>query len=183
MQDQTLYALLLSSGVVAAVVTAVFSSFSARSAGQRVFELEQIKHQDSRETFRYTKLYEALTELRALPPIDYRYGSFDESGEFVESRERFKVIVEAATGRHSDVSGIYGGVQPLIVPALRAEVDDLMAREQSMSDQLARYALRGEPLPADTDVVSLIDLRRDVEQAVVDAVRNQIERLTATNQA
>jgi hypothetical protein len=171
---------IIGSSVVAALVTSVFSLVSARSAGHRLAALEQAKQEDARNTFRYTKLYEALAELRALPPINYRFHEVGESGDLVESRDRFGRVVEETTTRYGIVNAIYGRVQPLIEPNLRAGADQLFTQEREISSQFAEYAIGGQELPPGVDIVTLLDLRRGIEEAVLRAVREQFERLTAT---
>jgi hypothetical protein len=82
--DSDIYKLVLTSAVIAALITSVFNYLGARETNIRLVEIEELKRNSDLEVYRYTNIFESLKELNTLPDIDYTYLSLDENGNYVQ---------------------------------------------------------------------------------------------------
>ena len=103
---------LLASGVIASLVTSLFSLYNLKQTNKKLVDIEKLKNENTIQTFRYTKLYEINIELNALPSIDYNYLE-SKDGQLVQSKELFKKVVSETTSHFSSLGKIFNKAQPL----------------------------------------------------------------------
>ena len=112
--DSGVYKIILSSAVVAALLTSVVNYLSARKTNRRLLEIENLKRESELETYRYTNIFESLKELNNLPDMDYTYLKPDEHGNLIQDKELFGRVVSKATERYSAVKKIFERTRPII---------------------------------------------------------------------
>jgi hypothetical protein len=103
----------------AALVTAGFNLWSLRAQHRRLLEVEDLKKSTALETFRYTKLYEALAEIQSWSPINY------------DLRDMQRVVSET-TERYGKLKAVAIRVTALIDPEHMRRTSSLMEEEEML---------------------------------------------------
>ena len=176
--NSNLFKLILSSAVVAALITSIFNYVASRKTNARLLEIENIKRQAELETYRYTNIYDAIKEINSLPSIDYNYLRKDESGKMVQDKELFRQVVENTTERYSKIKSIYDRVRPLLDSGLTTDVTNAISEEQRQSNLLTESVYTNSPLPEGVDVVSLMQARQKAETEIKKVMQSQVSKLT-----
>lgn len=146
----------------AALVTACFNLWSLRVQHRRLLAVEDLKKSTALETFRYTKLYEAIAEMQGWPPVNYDLGDM-------------KRVVTETTDRYGKVLALATRVGPLVDPAKMARTRDLMREEECLSKAILEHLYgQGKDVP----LKPLLLKRQEVEQSLLDAMSSSVSALT-----
>lgn len=176
--NSNLYNLILSSAVVAALITSVFNYVTSRKTNVRLLEIENVKRKAELETYRYTNIYGAIKEIKSFPSINYNYLRKDESGEIVQDKELFGKVVSNTTERYSQIKGIYDRVRPLLDSGLTNYVTNALLEEEKQSNLLTESIYTNNPLPEGIDVVTLMQARQKAETEIMKVMQRQVSKLT-----
>ena len=172
-----MFQIFLSSAVIAALVTSIFSYLASRDSNKRLFAIEIMKRESELTTFRYLKIYNAIEEISKLPEIDYSYLKPDGEG-FVQDKELFKNVISQTVERFNSVFRIFERVKPLMDEAYLTTITSAMKEEEMQSSLLVHALYTDETIPEGVDVVTLAEARRDVEFEITNALGRQVSSLT-----
>lgn len=165
---------LLTSGVIASLLTSLFSLYNLKQTNTRLFELERLKNANTIQSFRYSKLHELNTELSALPAIDYNYLE-SKDGKQVENIELIKKVLLETTERFSTIKQFYSKVKPFLDEKYIERIDNLINDEQHESSKLVAVVYGGANV--DIDVPSLLAIRLEIEKQFKHSITEQIKEL------
>jgi hypothetical protein len=171
------FGIFLSSAVMAALITSIFSYQASRETNRYLIDIEMMKRESELTTFRYLKIYNAIEEISSLPSVDYTYIKI-ESGKSVQDKELFKTVVQQATERYDSVIKIFKRVKPLMDELFLSPVALAIAEENRQSSVLTRALYTNQPLPEGVDTVTLLEARRKVETSITEALGLQVSSLT-----
>jgi len=164
--------ILLSSGVIASVITSIFNLISIRNTNKRLLQVEQIKNDYSIKTFRYTKLFELNAELYNLPDIDDTFLE-NKDGKLVHSKEKFAKVVRERRSQNSNFVKIFFKAKPLFDKKIISNVNDLIQKEQIENDKIYKELCIGK----DSNMNLLIDIRSKLENEFKASIIEQLEAL------
>ena len=176
--ESGVFKIILSSAVIAALVTSTFNYLSVRKTNKRLIDIESIKRQSELETYRYTNIFESLKELNNLPVISYNYLKSDGKGGFVQDKELFGQVVSKATDRYTAVMKIYEKTKPLIDEEIMSKVILAVQEAERQSNLLTESLYQNKPLPDGVDVVTLMEARRLAENEIKSVMETQVSKLT-----
>ena len=154
-----LLTILLSSGVLASVVTSIINLVSIRATNKRLFQIEKFKSNNSITTFRYTKLFELNVELNNLPNIDYTMLE-KKNGKLVQNKEKVAKVVGESTNRFSTFVKIFNKARSLFDESVISEVQKLIDKEKTESNAIVKALYTGEH----SDISNLMNIRNKLEE-------------------
>lgn len=172
------YQIVLSSAVIAALIAGVFNLLAVRRTHKRLLELEGFKQNAELATFRYTRVYNAIEELQALPTVDYNFLKA-EGDSLVQDCEQFKRVVSEVSERYQKVLGIFERAGPLLDAALLARVEAAISEEHRQNDLLTEAVHTTSELPAGVNVITLMHVRQEAEATIRNAMTTQVRQLTS----
>ena len=176
--NSNLYNLLLSSVVIATVITSVFNYVISRNVDTRLLEIENKKRQTEIETYRYKNIQDAIKEINSIPMHSRNFLSKDEEGNLVQDKELFGHVIDKEKKRNSEIQKIYNKIKSLIDEDLTVEVSKKLEEEKRQVDLMAVFLYGKVPLPEGVDVGSLLVVREEIEKSIREAMVLQVRRLT-----
>lgn len=147
---------------VAALITAGFNFWSLRVQHRRLFEAEDFKKTTGLEAFRYSKLYEALTEAQSWSPINY------------DLRDMHRVVTET-TERYGKVKALLTRVSPLMESSAMVGLNPLLQEEEMLSRQILEHVYAGTE---EAPLKPLLLKRQEIEQHFINSLSSSISDLT-----
>lgn len=147
---------------VAALITSVFSMISLRAQHRRLLEIEAFKKNTAIESFRHTKIFEALAEIQNFPPINY------------DLRDMKRVVSET-TDRYGKLKAVFTRVSPLLDASCCTEPRKLTDEEEVLSRTLVEHLYTGG---AEAPLKGLLLKRQEVEASIVKALSLNLSALT-----
>jgi hypothetical protein len=172
------FQLILSSAVVAALITSAFNYLDTRNTNARLLEIENIQRQSELETYRYTNIFEAVKEINSLPSISYNYLREDEYGKMVQDKELFGQVVADTSERYSEIKNIYDRITPLVETEIAMGATMAIQEAERQSNLLTESLYSNSPLPEGVDVVTLMQARHVAENEIENAMKYQVSKLT-----
>jgi hypothetical protein len=171
------FQIFLSSAVIAALITSLFSYQASRETNKRLISIELIKRESELTTFRYLTIYSALEDLYKLPDISYIFGKLKDN-KFTQDKELFKNVIVETTERYNTVVKIFGKVKSLMDEKFLSNVISAMEEVKYQSDLLTKAIYTNSPLPDGVDTITLTEARKNVEILIVEALSLQVSALT-----
>jgi hypothetical protein len=171
----------LSSAVIAALITSLFSYLAMRETNMQLIRLEEMRVSSDINAFRYTKIYSALEEIQNLPSIDYTYLK-EVDGELVQDEEMLKKVVGKASDRYYNIHNLYLKVKPLINTTLLMDLETKLLEEKRQSEMLIEWLYNRRPNHHEIDVMKLLELRRNIEEMLKEVLVSQVTVLTNQTQ-
>lgn len=165
--------LVLSSAVIASIITSISSLVVAKSNNAKIEKIEKLKYNNDIQKDRYFDLKKYNSLLRELPSINYSL--YDANMEL--SEERMKVIVSEATKRFHRVKDIYETVNPLIKTEYLRVTNEMFEEESIKASEMTRKIYENE---LDNDKNSLKELlltRQECEVNLKNALAIQIKEI------
>ena len=147
---------------VAALITAGFNFLSLRIQHRRLLEIEAFKKITGLEAFRYSKLYEALTESQSWSPINY------------DLRDMQRVVTET-TERYGRVKALLTRVGPLMESSAMDDLNPLLQEEETLSRKILEHIYAGAE---EAPLKSLLLKRQEIEQRFIGSLSSSISVLT-----
>jgi len=147
---------------IAALITAIFNFVGLRKQHQRLLEIESFKKNTAIESFRYTRIYEALTEIQSFPSINY------------DLRNMERVVTET-TERYGKLNAVFKRISPLLEPASLLNTRLLVEQEEALSRKLLEHIYAGG---AEVPMKELLLKRQEIEAGVVVALSSNLTALT-----
>ena len=170
--EPNLLMILLSSGVVASVITSIINLASIKTTNKRLLRIEELKNDNSINTFRYTKLFELNVELNNLPDIDYTFLE-KKNGQLVQSKEKLARVVGNSTNRFSEFVKIYNKSKPLFDESIITELQELINDEKAESNKIVKALYNGE----NSEISNLMKLRTNLEEKLQESIVIQLRGL------
>lgn len=174
----TAFGIFLTSAVIAAMITSLFSYQASRETNRYLIDIEKMKRESELTTFRYVKIYTAIEEISSLPDVDYTYIKRD-GDKFVQDKELFKNVVQQTTKRYGSVMKIFKRVKPLMDESFLTSVASAIAEEVRQSSALTQALYTNQPLPKGVDTVTLTEARQKVEAEITESLGHQVSSLTS----
>ena len=175
--DSSVFKIVLSSAVIAALITSVFNYVAVRNTNKRLVGIESMRIESELTAFRYTKVFDAIEEISNLPEIDYTYLR-REGDRFVQDKALFGRLVSEATDRWATVTKVFERVKPLIDEAFLSDVDSAIAEVECQNTLMTKALYKNQPLPVGIDVVTLMQSRQIAEGSIIEAMNDQVRSLT-----
>jgi len=144
----------------AALVTAIFNFVSLRAQHSRFLDIESFKQNVAIELFRYTKIYEVLTEIHDYPGIDFQ----DLERVFSESGLRYQKL-----------RSIYVRVEPLLEPASTKGTRELAEQETALYQKLLEHTYAEGPAVPKKEILLK---RLQVAASMVETLSSNLAALT-----
>jgi hypothetical protein len=167
-----LLTVLLSSGVLAAIVTSIINLISIKATNKRLLQIEELKNDNSINSFRYTKLFELNAELNSLPEIDYTILE-KKNGKLVQSENKKTKVVGESTNRFSMFVKIYNKAKPLFDESIISELKDLISNEKAESNEIVKALYTG----GNSDISKLMTIRTELEEKLQESIVIQLRAL------
>jgi len=142
--------LLLSSGVVAAIVSTLFGGIS-------IFLTHKLKRNSDISTFRYTKLYELNNEINSLTPTNYDLSNT-------------QTLVNQSTDKHGKITAIYNKVLPLLNPKYKINPMSILIEEDKLSNKLVENLYASKVITENDLLKNLLFKRVEFEKAIKEAI-------------
>ncbi len=147
---------------IAALITATFNFVGLRKQHQRLLEIESFKKNATIESFRYTKVYEALTEIQGFPSINY-------------DLRKMEQVVTDTTERYGKLKAVFTRIAPLLEPASILDTQALAEQEEVLSRKLLDHIYAGG---TEVPLKELLLKRQEVEAGVVEVLSSSLAALT-----
>jgi len=169
-----LLTILLSSGVLAAIITSIINLISIRTTNKRLLLIEELKNDNAINTFRYTKLFDLNAELNNLPDVDYTMLDNHE-GKLVWSKDKVIKVVGESTNRFSMFIKIYNKSKPLFDENIISELQNLINSERAISNELVEILYAGRE--GNSDISNLMAIRVELEKKLQESIVIQLKAL------
>ncbi len=140
--------------VIAALITATFNFFGLRRQHEKLLEIESFKKNAAIESFRYTKIYEALAEIQNFPSIKY-------------DLNKMKQLVTETTERYRNLKAVFTRISPLLEPSSLLGAQELAEQEEALSRKLLDHIYAGA---TESTFKELLLKRQEVEAGVIKAL-------------
>ncbi len=173
--ETSIVTILLTSGVIASVLTSIFGLITSNNANKRLKSIEEFKANNSIQTFRYTSLYNINIDLNELPAISYNYLEENKDGKFEQNKELLKKVISKQSDRYYIWIKIYFKAKPLLNQSYLEKVENLINQEKEES-KLIVASLYGD-VKNQSDLNKLFLIRQDVEKCLQESIVNQLENL------
>lgn len=115
---------------IAALIKATFNFVGLRKQHQRLLEIESFKKNAAIESFRYTKIYEALAEIQNFPSINY-------------DLRKLEQVVTETTERYGKLKAVFKRIAPLLKPVSILGTQALAEQEEVLSRKLLDHIYAG----------------------------------------
>lgn len=165
--------IILTSGVVASLVTSIIAFINTNNTNKRLIQIEKIKKDNSIQTFRYTKLFEINEELNNLPDIDYTFLS-NKNGKLIQDKNKLAKVIGQSTERFSKFEKIYYKSKPLIDEEFIIEPSKLIELEKTESNNIVESLYTGK---SDNDISELMNIRNKLEEKLKNSISHQLRKL------
>lgn len=164
---------ILTSGVIAAIITSIINLISIKKTNKRLLDIEKFKNDNSIQTFRYSKLFELNGELNDLPDVDYTYLK-KKDGKIIQDKDLLAKVIGKSTNRNSSLTKIYYKSRPLFDREIIKIVQDLITEEQNESNRIVanRFNDVGQ-----CDLSNLMNIRLKLEENLRNSIIKQLEIL------
>jgi len=170
--ETNLLTILLSSGVIASVVTSIINLISIKTTNKRLLQIEKFKSDNSINTFRYTKLFELNAELNSLPDIDYTFLE-NKNGKLVQNQNKMAKVVGKSTDRFSEFVKIYNKAKPLFDENNISGLQNLIDSEKNESNTIVEALHTGK----NSDISALMKIRAELEEKLQESIVVQLRTL------
>jgi hypothetical protein len=170
--NTNLLTIVLSSGVLTAIISSIINFVSIRTTNKRFLQIENIKINNAINTFRYTKLFELNSDLNNLPDIDYTMLE-KINGKMVQSENKQNKVVSECTNRFSSVTKIYNKANPLFDENLSKPLKSLFDTEKNESNSIVQSLYTG----THSDISKLLNIRIEVEEKLKQSITLQLRKL------
>jgi len=166
---------LLTSGVLIALVTGAFNFFNNRENNVKLLELERQKQALQINADRSKRLYDAhlkLIEVQ-LQPL---YTAADLRNAVVGESIDVASLMAASTQRIENVRTEFMKIRPLLDDPFQKRIDDLVEKEDRLESEAFSLArTRDAPTPTTTaKLLELVSLRQEMEQTVIEVIAKQM---------
>ncbi len=172
------FQVILSSAAISALITSIVNYRMVYKTNKNLLEIEIMKQESEITTFRYTRIFNALEEISALPIIDHTYLKLN-GQTLIQDEKLFQNVVEQKTTRYVSVTKIFERVRPLMDESFLPTAILIIEEANHQSDLLTEAIYTNKPLPENLDVVTLSQTRENAEIEIIQSLNKQISSLTS----
>ena len=163
--DLTEISKLVGSGAgVAALITSVYNIVTIHNQQKRLLEIEVVKKNFAIESFRYTKIFEAHTEIKNFPPVHYDLNNMER-------------LVGESSDRYGKVKAVFSRISPLLEISHSVLPKNTLSEEETLSNGLVNHLYGSGP---EVMLRDLLSKRLEAEKNIVAALSLSLTFLTMT---
>ena len=163
--DLTEISKLVGSGAgVSALITSVYNIVTIHNQQKRLLEIEVVKKNFAIESFRYTKIFEAHTEIQNFPPVHYDLNNMER-------------LVGESSDRYGKVKAVFSRISPLLEISHSVLPKNTLSEEETLSNGLVNHLYGSGP---EVMLRDLLSKRLEAEKNIVAALSLSLTFLTMT---